>query len=183
MSKPQNVKWNHVLLFDKFKTATTKYNPDYNRTQQYATEVKYLKCQPEWITWYFELRERFTEGAWLLTVKTNTELQSLDEWLPWPFSCGTWSISPPDRRNTVLSITIFEPVWFISSFYCCISVTDMCIFIYTQPHTCRAALICLRHTVGREVWYIIPAFSLWVQQCSTFEVYHILHFNNFFLYN
>jgi hypothetical protein len=51
------------FLLDRFKAVITKYGSSFNRTQQYPTEVKYLKYQPELITWYFGPTKGFTESV------------------------------------------------------------------------------------------------------------------------
>jgi hypothetical protein len=52
-----------IISLDRLKNTITKYHSDYNRTQQYVTEVQYLKYQPELITWCFEPAKGFTRGA------------------------------------------------------------------------------------------------------------------------
>lgn len=51
-----------------------------------STEVTYLKYQLEWINHYFEITENLPKVPKMLTIRVNSELQFLDEWLPWLLS-------------------------------------------------------------------------------------------------
>lgn len=67
-----------IFLFDKIKTAITKCHSDNNRTQQYGTEVQYLKQQPELMTCHVEATKHLQKVLELLTFKLNADLQPLD---------------------------------------------------------------------------------------------------------
>jgi hypothetical protein len=51
------------FLYENFKAIMTSYHSDYNRMQQYAIEVKYLKYQSEGKSLNFEPTKGFTKCA------------------------------------------------------------------------------------------------------------------------